>query len=325
MGQKLYCNRRTVLAGTAAAAAAAAFGFRSGPSQAQSKKLKVGFALSGVMTNAIFIDMARDLERRTGASGYELLTTDIAEGPQKIVSALENFMNAGADVIIFQNYAEEATADLMQQAVDKGVIIGSYDAESKIAQYSVMASNYELGKIIGQETGKWVSSHDGSKKVAMCTYSKLDFLVERARGMVDGLAETAPDAVLATQLDAGFPHEGVPAGENFLQAVPDVQAVMGINDGGTLGVYEAFKAAGLSREKDGKVIFGCDASIDGLKAIKENDMFVATVDLDLVNQVGELYERCVKAALTGEIDASKKLVIYPITPVYYADVDKYLK
>ncbi|MBS3652388.1 sugar ABC transporter substrate-binding protein [Pseudaminobacter sp. 19-2017] len=321
MAGEFRINRRSLLAGSAAAAAMLSF---APGALAQGKKLKIGFALSGVTTNAIFIDMARDLERRTQAAGYSLLTTDIAEGPQKIVSALENFINAGADVIIFQNYAEEATADLMQQAIDRGVIIGSYDTDSKIAQYSTMASNYELGKVIGQETGKWVSAHKGSKNVAMCTYSKLDFLVERARGMVDGLRETAPDAVVATQLDAGFPHEGVPAGENFLQAVPDLQAVMGINDGGTLGVYQAFKAAGLNKDKGGPVIFGCDASLDGLKAVKENDLFVATVDLDLVNQVGQLYERCVEAALSGTLDESKKLVIYPIKPVYADTVDTYL-
>ncbi len=281
--------------------------------------LKVGLALSGVNSNAIFIDMARDLEERTEASGYTLLTADIAEGPEKVVSTLENFINAGCDVIIFQNYAEEACSGLMQEAVDKGVVIGSYDYTSDIAQYAVIASNYEVGKIIGQETGKWVHSHEGSKKVALCSYSALDFLVERERGMIDGFNETCPEGDIVITLDAGFPHEGVPAGENFLQAHPDLQAVMGINDGGTLGVYEAFKAAGLSKE-DGIAIFGCDASVDGLNAIRENDMFTCTIDLDLVNQVSQLYLRCVDAALTGNIDESKRLITYPINPVYYENL-----
>ena len=290
-----------------------------GQSEDKDGSLTVGLALSGVNSNAIFIDMARDLEKRTDEAGYKLLTSDIAAGPEKVVSTLENFINAGCDVIIFQNYAEEACSDLMQQAVDKGVVIGSYDYESDIAQYAVIASNYEVGKAIGQECGKWVAANPGSKKVAIASYTSLDFLVERERGMRDGFKEACPEGEIVISLDAGFPHEGVPAGENFLQAHPDLQAVMGINDGGTLGVYEAFKAAGKDIS-DGVAIFGCDASVDGINAIKEKDMFISTIDLDLVNQVSQLYERCVETALTGNIDESKALLTYPVKPVYYDDL-----
>ncbi|MEG2383392.1 MAG: substrate-binding domain-containing protein, partial [Oscillospiraceae bacterium] len=182
------------------------------------------------------------------------------------------------------------------------------------------ASNYDVGKVIGLECGKWVAENEGSKKVALCSYSPLDFLVEREKGMRDGFAEACPDGEIAIALDAGFTPDGVVAGENFLQAVPDLQAVMGINDGGTLGVYEAFKAAGMTLEKNKVGIFGCDASEDGINAIKKNDMFLCTIDLDLVNQVSGLYERCVEAAKGGKIDETKAVVTYPVNPVYIGDL-----
>lgn len=286
------------------------------------ESLTIGLALSGINSNAIFIDMTKDIQAKCDEAGYKLMTADIAEDPNKVVTALENFINGGCDVIIFQNYAEEACASLMEEAIDKGIILGSYDYESDYAQYACIASNYEVGKVIGQECGKWVKANEGSKKVALCSYSPLDFLVEREEGMREGFAETCPDGEIAITLDAGYPPEGVTTGENFLQAVPDVQAVMGINDGGVLGVYEAFKAAGMSFEKDHVGIFGCDASVDGINAIKEDDMFLSTIDLDLVNQVSQLYKRCVDAALGGEIDESKAVVTYPINPVYIDDLSE---
>lgn len=294
----------------------------SGEANPEGEKLTIGLALSGINSNAIFIDMAKDIQERCDAAGYKLMTADIAEDPNKVVTALENFINGGCDVIIFQNYAEEACATLLADAIDKGIIIGSYDYTSDYAQYACIASNYEVGKVIGQECGKWVKANEGSKKVALCSYSPLDFLVEREQGMRDGFAETCPEGEIAIALDAGFTPEGVTAGENFLQAVPDLQAVMGINDGGTLGVYEAFKAAGMSFEKNQVAIFGCDASADGLNAIREGDMFFSTIDLDLVNQVAELYQRCVDAALGGTIDASKAVVTYPVNPLYFDDLKK---
>lgn len=283
--------------------------------------LTVGLALSAINTNAIFIDMAKDIQARCDEAGYKLMTADIAEDPNKVVTALENFINGGCDVIIVQNYAEEACADLLKKAVEQGIIVGSYDYTSEYAQYAVIASNYDVGKAIGQACGEYVAANEGSKKVAICSYSSLDFLVERAKGMEEGFKEKCPDGEVVSTLDAGFASEGVAAGENFLQTAPDIQAVMGINDGGVLGVYEAFRAAGKSREKDGIALFGCDASEDGINALKEDDMFYCTIDLDLVNQVSLLYERCVEAYQTGKIDEANKLITYPMNPIYLENVD----
>ncbi|MDD3337559.1 MAG: sugar ABC transporter substrate-binding protein [Lachnospiraceae bacterium] len=284
------------------------------------KSLTVGLALSGITSNAIFIDMTKEIQTKCDEAGYKLMTADIQDGTGTIVTALENFINGGCDVIILQNSAEEAYGDLLQDALDKGITIGSYDYVSEYAQYAIYASNEDLGYQIGQQCGNWVNEHEGSKKVAICGYSSLDFLVTREQGIEKGFMETCPDGEIVSVQDAGYAEDGVVVGENFLQVCPDIQAVMGINDGGTLGVYEAFKAAGKSLEKDGIGIFGCDASADGLNAVKEGDMFICTMDLDLVNEVSTLYDRCVETALTGEVDESVAEEVYPIIPVYLADL-----
>lgn len=286
----------------------------------EDRSLTVGLALSGITSNAVFIDMTKEIQTKCDEAGYKLLTADIQDGTATIVTALENFVNGGCDVIILQNSAEEAYADLLEAAVEKGVVIGSYDYVSDYAQYAIYASNYDLGYEIGKACGEYVTENEGSKKVALCSYSSLDFLVTRAEGMEAGFADACPDGEIVSIQDAGYPEDGVVVGENFLQACPDLQAVMGINDGGTLGVYEAFKAAGKSREKDGIAIFGCDASEDGLDAIEEDDMFYCTIDLDLVNQVSTLYDRCVEAVLTGEVDESVKEEVYPINPIYLDNI-----
>jgi ABC-type sugar transport system substrate-binding protein len=295
--------------------------FAAGGKQ-QSETITVGLALTGIQTNSIFIDMRRAVEEKCRQAGYKLITADLMEGPGVMVTFLENCINAGAKVIIYQNIAEDAYEDILRRAKDRGIILGSYDNPTKIAHYTSMASNHELGLTIGRETGKWVQANPGSKKVAICNGDILDFLVVRKEGMIAGLKETCPSATIVADLLAGTVPMGVTAGENILQAHPDIQAVMGINDSGPVGVMEAFKAAGKSFAKDHIGLFGCDASEDGLRSLRENDMFLATVDVDVVNQVIKLYERCVKMALTGQYEADKAVVTFPMTPVYLKDLDE---
>jgi ABC-type sugar transport system substrate-binding protein len=293
----------------------------AGGSRQQDETVTVGLALTAMQTNSIFIDMRRAVEQKCQEKGYRLITADLTEGPTKMITFLENCINAKAKVVVFQNIAEDAYADLLQRLKDQGAILGSYDNPTNIAHYTSQASNYELGLTIGRETGKWVHANPGSKKVAICGYSPLDFLVVRANGMKDGFKETCPEGSIVMEVDAGYVQQGVTAGENFLQAVPDIQAVMGINDSGPVGVSEAFKAAGMSFTKNGVGLFGCDASEDGMRALRENDMFKCTIYLDVVNQVLDLYDRCLDYALTGTYDESKAMVYFPMMPVYLENAD----
>jgi ABC-type sugar transport system substrate-binding protein len=287
----------------------------------QGETITVGLALSAIQTNSIFIDMRRAIEKKCQDNGYNLITADLLEGPTKMITFLENCINTNAKVVIFQNIAEDAYADLLQRLKNQGAILGSYDNPTQIAHYTSQASNYELGLTIGRECGKWVRANPGSKKVAICGYSLLDFLVVRTNGMRDGFKEACPEGSIVMEVDAGYVQQGVMAGETFLQAHPDIQAVMGINDSGPVGVSEAFKAAGKSFAKDGIGLFGCDASEDGMRALRENDMFKCTIYLDVVNQVLDLFDRCMDYAVTGKYDESKVNVYFPMTPVYLENAD----
>jgi ABC-type sugar transport system substrate-binding protein len=295
----------------------------SGCGKQQSKEqIAIGLALSGIQVNSIFIDMRRAIEEKCEKEGYRLITADLMEnGPSKMITFLETCLAAKAKVVVYQNIAEDAYADQLNQLKAQGCILGSYDNPTKIAQYTSQASNYELGKTIGREAGKWAQANPGSKKAAICAYSLLDFLVERTRGIRDGFKEACPEGQIVFEIDAGFVQQGVAAGEALIQAHPDVQVVMGINDSGPVGVFEAFKAAGWNFQSHPIALFGCDASEDAMRALRENDMFKATIYLDVVNQVIQLYDRCLEMALTGKFDQSKANVYFPMQPVYLENAD----
>jgi hypothetical protein len=74
-------------------------------------------------------------------------------------------------------------------------------------------------------------------------------------------------------------------------------------------------------EKNKIGLFGCDASEDGMRALRENDMFKYTIYLDVVNQVLDFFDRCMDYAITGNYDESKAVVYFPMVPVYLENVD----
>jgi ABC-type sugar transport system substrate-binding protein len=115
--------------------------------------MTVGLALTGIQTNSIFIDLYKTIETKCNEAGYKLIAMDLEGGPSKMVTFLENCINAKAKVIIYQNIAEDAYIDLLLRAKEQGAILGSYDNPTTVAQYTSLASNRELGLAIGRECG----------------------------------------------------------------------------------------------------------------------------------------------------------------------------
>ena len=85
---------------------------------------------------------------------------------------------------------------------------------------------------------------------ASCNHTA-NFLIIREQGYKAALEELCPDITVEWVAEGigGNAANGVTAGENFLQTGKDINLVVGINDGGCLGVLEAFNAAGYGGDK----------------------------------------------------------------------------
>jgi ABC-type sugar transport system substrate-binding protein len=305
-----------VMAGIPAFAAGRAQGGAPGR-----EHITVGLALSAINTNSIFIDMGKAIEEKCKQEGWRLITADVLEGAPRMITFLETCLAADAKVVVYQNIAEDSYADLLQRLKAQGCILGSYDNPTHIAQYTSLASNEELGLTIGRMAGQWAHANAGSKKAALCSYELLDFLKARGDAIKKGFLEACPEGQVVYQMDAGYVQQGVAMGEVLIQAYPDVQVVMGINDSGPYGVYEAFKSVGWNSKNHNVGLFGCDASEDGMRGLREGDMFKGTVWLNVIQQVVDLFDRCVAMYKTGIYDSSKAVVYFTMTPVTLENAD----
>jgi ABC-type sugar transport system substrate-binding protein len=286
------------------------------------KNLTVGLALNTLSTNASFIDAHKQILERFAARGDTLIGVDTKGDPNILSSSIENFISANCDVIIVSVNSIDQITGYLPAFKEKNILFGSYDTVIEEAAYNLLSNNYELGKIIGREGGKWMKEHFGGKgEAAVCSADGHEEIKKRGDGIVDGFMEICPEGKIVQRYGSAYiPTQGITAGENLLQSNPNVKVVMGINDGGILGIYEAFKAAGLAEPGNNVGLFGCDGSIDGLNAVRENNIYRATVSLSIAREIADFVDRCAEAARTGKIDPAMKVRYFPMTPIYFNNI-----
>jgi ABC-type sugar transport system substrate-binding protein len=89
-----------------------------------------------------------------------------------------------------------------------------------------------------------------------------------------------PDAEFLPRILGGTAENGVTSMETALQANPDITGVLGINDAGNLGAYQALENAG--RGPDDVFIFGIDCDPQAVELIDSGSMYKGCVDTNPV-------------------------------------------
>jgi ABC-type sugar transport system substrate-binding protein len=276
------------------------------PASKSGKQLVIGLGLTGIRSNTIFLQILHSYEARCKANGWRLITGDFNNGAADASTFLENCLAAHANIVVVQNIAENAYADLLKQLKAQGCVLGSADQPSQIMQYTVMVNNYDLGKVIGNMAVDYIKTHPGSKKGAICSFDTMDFMKQRAQGMED--AFKAGGGTVVFREDANTQDWGMSFAEDLMTAHPDVQVIMIMVDTTALSEVQAFQGAGWTYAKHPVGLFGSDAGAPAIAAIKQNGFFRGTVYLDLVKGCNELLDKCLETVKTGKI--AKDAVIY---------------
>lgn len=285
------------------------------------EKLIIG-AVFADLGNTAYVNMGKAMEAKATELGADFLLKDTGNDAATLVDVIENFIVAGCDVIIMQNSDQLITEDVNKQAIEAGIKIISFDSEMDLADVSYLANNHDLGYMIGSMAGDWITKNlGGEAQMGLLTASSYDFILERQAGIEEGLKATAPNAKIVIETDAVNTTDGMEAAENFLQAYPDLNGIVGINDSVVLGAYEAFKAANKTGDNVG--LFACDGTVEGLNAVAEGSIHRGTVSLHL-NEVGELMIEDGVALANGETVA-EKVKYFPLEQVTIDNVQEFLQ
>jgi len=290
----------------------------AGQKEADAGDLKIAYTCQD-LTNTYFVEVARGVEDRCKELGIEVNIIDGKADVANQITSFENFTAEGIDGIIVSPIDQTALAPSVEAAKAAGIPVISGNQLVEGSDAFITVPEYEYGYAIGEEAGKWIKEQlDGQAKVAIFDYPELESIIERGNGIEEGILSQAPEAEIVARQSANSTEKGMSNMENILQANPDVEVLVGVNDAGALGGYEAIMAAG----KDSNRFFvgGLDATQEALDKIKEGGIYRATVDIQPY-ETGKLFvDTLLEVIENGPI---KETVTIPMKVVNSSNIGDY--
>jgi ribose transport system substrate-binding protein len=273
--------------------------------------IKIGFSIA-TLTNPIWVDMYQNMQTKAKELGVQLFVNDANNITSAQITGIENFITMGCQVIIIHAFDYEAAIPIVEEAKSKGIKVIAYDVRLPGADAFCGVNNTILGEYLGNMAGEWINKNvGGNGVVGICGVPTIPAILERENGIKAGIMETSPNSKIVSAVAPRTTADAVTEGENFLEAHPDMNCVVSITDAFSLGVFEAFIAAGKSGANIG--IFGCDAVPDALNAIALGDIFRGTLFLDAVRVGGIMIETAVKMTKNEPYDLDISMNIQPVT------------
>lgn len=240
--------------------------------------------------------VANSAKARAEALGFTAEIFDPQAKADQQISAIENFVSKGAKVIVICVLDPKVVEAALKEAAGKGVYIVQYSGrESAVNGIGISIEDADLGCAAGEIAGDIINKEkSGKATVAILDYPDLPNVVIRADNIEKCLKAKSPDVKIVGRYLGGTTENGLKNMETALQAFPDIDTVVSINDAGAYGALNALQAAG----KDPKttILVGIDAEANAKDLIKKGDYYRGTVDTS--------------PAITGEmaINAAVKLL-----------------
>ena len=293
--------------------------------QAQDAQIKLGMSTLN-LANPFFVELVAGAQAKADELGIELVVSDSGDDPNKQVSDLENYIAGGFNGIIVTAVDPQAIAPVAREALDEGLAVVAHTSDLGADNQSalVWAEEFDMGLTLGRQAGAWANDHiaEGETlELAILNFDIIPQVIQRREGIVAGIEEVfAGEFEVRATATAGDPTAGLEAAETWLQAYPSLDMIVGINDGGALGAYQAVIAA----DKNDPAAFfvgGIDATDEALATIAEGGSYQATVDQQPF-EMGALCVEAAMAAINGEDFPAVTAI--QLAPVNASNLDEFL-
>lgn len=283
------------------------------------EKLRVGYVTMDI-TSPYFISMIDGMKEKAEELGIELSVHDGKYEAQPQIDAMETLITQKVDVIILSANDTEALQPMVDKAKEAGIKVIAANVEMENVDAFVSLDEYEYGFMGGEIAGKYIAENmDGKAEVAVLTFSQIPAVLNRSKGLIEGIQKHAPNVKVVAEVDANDRESGMTAAENILQANPNVNIVVGVSDDAVLGAYEAFVAA--NRTGDDVCLVGLDAVEEALQKVNDNTIFRGTVDIAPFESGKNIIETTKKVVEEGSIE---DMIKFPMTPVTKENVSDFM-
>lgn len=278
--------------------------------QTDGKKIKVGFAVLD-LSSTFFVQCSNGFKEEAEKLGMEVTVVDCKSDASKQVSAIENFIVQKLDVIVCSPIDSNAVEPLVAKAQEAGIKFISSSQEVQGYDAFITVPEYEYGWAGGTMAGEWMGKNlTGQIEVAIIDYPQMEQLIDRAKGLEEGILKNYPEATIYHQAAPSI-DGAMKAAETIMQAHPDIKVISCINDDFAMAAAEAVKS--MNKDTDDFAVFGLDASEDALKKMNEGGILRGTIDVNPIG-IGTIIADTALQLANGET-LDEKIIKVPMTQV----------
>ncbi len=235
----------------------------------------------------------------------------------KQFTQIDNFIAAGAQVIMVNAADPVAIAPALMKAHNAGIAIGAFDVAATGADVTVMTDNVKAG----EESCQYIVDHLPNKKgdVLIANGPQVSSVIDRVNGCEKVLKANPGINILSDNQNAmGSRDGGFAVGQSLLTRFPKVDAVFAINDPTAIG----FELAAKQQGRHEFFITSVDGAPDIVPEIKNKDGLIkASAAQDPYGMAAQAYAYAVDVA-NGKAPPSKIVLLTP-TLITIDNIDTY--
>jgi ribose transport system substrate-binding protein len=253
------------------------------PAQETAVKAQSSGKLIGIVALTMATQYHQNLNNAAMAEaqrlGYTAEICDAGTDSAKEVSCLEGFISKNAVAIVTTSAAATVGPEV-QTAISKGITVIQVTGTdmTNFGAIAVSVDNITIGTAEGTAAGMYAATTfpGAAVQVGILDYPSIPDLVARADAIQAGMLAADPKIKVVGRFLGGLPANAVTSVETALQKFPQLQGLVGINDGGDLGGYQAFVTAGKTAAKN--FVFGIDCDPQAVTLIDQGTMYKGCVD-----------------------------------------------
>ncbi|WP_165491066.1 sugar ABC transporter substrate-binding protein [Lichenihabitans psoromatis] len=289
-------SRRIVVAAFGAAVACAAAPIAG----ASAEETIIAISFPNASTIGAVVTEIEGAKKKGAEMGYKVVVDDPSTDLNKQINTIKTWTEQKVGAIVCDALQPAAFESVAKQARAAGVKWITYGEKLENQDATVGYAQYADGHTLGEYAGSWIAGKPGFKaKVVILGYQKGVWGQLRGKGIKEGLLAKAPNVDIVAEQDAISPTEGLNVTRSILQAHPDANVILGVEDPATEGAYKAWIASGKDKADPNAFIGGMDGTAPALKLLKEGGtVYRASMAIPLV-AVGEAMITTADALIKG--------------------------
>ena len=269
------------------------------------------------MNNPFFIALNDGIKEIVEAKGDKVIALDPSLDQTKQIAQIEDLIAQDVAAIFLNPVDWKGVRPALEMAEKAGIPIINVDApvfDLELVDAVVASNNYNAGVLVAEDVLKRLAGD--TAKVVLLEHPTAKSSIDRTQSFVDTTEDMPDIEIVARQSSDGQLEIAMPVMENIIQAQPQIDVVMGVNDPTAMGALAALQAAGRA---DDVLIYGVDGAPDAKKMIKEGKITATAAQSPM--GIGRTAAEIAYEILAGNTVQKETLV--PVTLIDASNVDSF--